>query len=303
MNGNTAMDGMKIERGQCAVTELAADGGSGSARRIRGVANTFGVMRSGRIIHPAAVENWLKAQGDTRLPLLAQHGQVDGFATIGSVDTLRVDRKRGLLFEATLAAGVPLADQAWALVQQHLLGNLSVGWVGKQARFVRADDADVDPWLAGKMKEAGVTECYAFLGIDLVEISLVDVGDDPGGKLAASRAAAAAFEAALTPVRAEIAALRADVQKLTAARQGATLTRADLDAFLATFESEVLTVLQSADVLAEAADARQLLQDLQGAGADADGSEAAGGSGLLTAPGVTAELADVVAGFGKGGVQ
>jgi len=163
----------------------AAEVGADNVRRIRGYANTFGVMRSGRIIHPQAVEDWLAANPQATLALLAQHGYVRDFATIGRVDMLKVQRTRGLYFEATLATGTALADQAWTLVSQKLLGSLSIGWIGKQARWVRADDVDLDPWIAKKMKEAGASECYAFLSVELLEISLVDIGDDRGAKLAA----------------------------------------------------------------------------------------------------------------------
>lgn len=186
----------EIERARHAVEALApqhafgleieaAEVGADNVRRIRGYANTFGVMRSGRIIHPQAVEDWLAANPQATLALLAQHGYVSDFATIGRVDTLKVQRTRGLYFEATLATGTALADQAWTLVSQKLLGSLSIGWIGRQARWVRADDVDLDPWLAKKMKEAGASECYAFLAVELLEISLVDIGDDRGAKLAA----------------------------------------------------------------------------------------------------------------------
>ena len=186
------------------IAEATADGGK---RRIRGYANTFGVMRSKRIIHPAAVEDWLRANPQPRLPLLAQHGFVQGFATIGTIDVVKADRKRGMYFEASVAEGIELADQAWKLITQGMLNSLSIGWVTSQARWVKVDDKDLDGWLAQQMKEAGVSEVQAFFAVEVLEISLVDVGDDRSAKLAA-RAEAAAVETALAPLREELAALR-----------------------------------------------------------------------------------------------
>lgn len=154
-------------------------------RVVRGVANTFSVMRSRRIIHPQAIEDWLKRAPGASVPLLAQHGYVEGFATIGQVTGLSVDRERGLLFEARLAAGAPHADTAWALIEQRVLRGVSLGWSSRQARWVTDQDKDLDPWFAQKLKDAGLNEAFAFLDLELVEISLVDVPDDAGALLAA----------------------------------------------------------------------------------------------------------------------
>ena len=51
-----------------------AEAGDGEGRRVRGYASTFSVMHSGRMIHPAAAEEWLKKHPDAQLPLMAQHG-------------------------------------------------------------------------------------------------------------------------------------------------------------------------------------------------------------------------------------
>lgn len=155
-------------------------------RRIRGIANTFGVMRSRRIMHPGPAEELLKSKPELTLPLLAQHGMVPGFATIGTVDVLKVDRGRGLYFEATIADGDPTADTAWNLVEGGHLNSLSIGWYPRQARFVTEDDKDLDPWFKKKMSEAGASEALAFIDYELLEISLVDVGDDRDAKLVAS---------------------------------------------------------------------------------------------------------------------
>jgi HK97 family phage prohead protease len=152
----------------------------GEKRRIRGVANTYRVMRSGRIIHPDAVQNL-----NARIPLMAQHGLIGGgFATIGTVERMRSDRN-GLYFEATLAEGTDLADQAATLIEQGHLAAISIGWTVKEARLVRKRDADLDAHVKEKMQEADVDEAILFRRIELAEISLVDVADDPDAKLAA----------------------------------------------------------------------------------------------------------------------
>jgi len=189
------------------LTIETADVGEDGERRIRGYANTFGVMRSGRIIHPQAVEDWLAANPDARLPLLALHGFVGGFATIGLVEKLKVQRNKGLYFEATIASGLELAEQAWQLISQKMLSSLSLGWAAKQRRWIRADDKDIDPWFAKKMKEAGVSEVLAFIDVEIVEISLVDVGDDRGAKLAASvREELSAVSSQLSALKQELGA-------------------------------------------------------------------------------------------------
>lgn len=237
----------------------------GKRRRIKGYANTWGVMRSGRIIHPAAVEQWLADNAEPRLPLMAQHGLVPGFASIGVVDKLKVSRAKGLYFEAALAEGTTLADEAGKLLEQGVLGNLSIGWVGTQARYISADDSDVDPWLAEKMKEAGVDRAHAFLQVELVEISLVDVADDPGAKLVANAGFVAAVEQAIAPVRQELAELRRQVQQLSAG--GGSPEVAELlsglgDQFASWIEDwklAAIEALQTSPDVVEAAEAR--LQD------------------------------------------
>jgi|GEM_PF-4420773 len=266
-------------------------------RRIRGYANTFGVMRSKRIIHPKAVEDWLKANPNAKPNLLAQHGQVSDFATIGRVDVLRVDRQKGLYFEAQLAEGTDLAEQAWALVQQGMLNSISIGWTSHQARWVRADDKDLDPWFARKMKDAGATEAYGFLGIELVEISVVDVADDPDAKLAA-KAGAAFVETALAPLKTEIAALREEVQKLSsdggvteAAAMCRTLREQKAE-FIQDLIDSVITALQTDDGLISAAQAFR--EDFGEDGVDGDASETTEDAG-----GELDDLRERVAEFGK----
>lgn len=271
------------------LTIETADVGDDGKRRIRGYANTFGVMRSGRIIHPKAVEDWLAANADARMPLMAMHGFVAGFATIGSVEKLKVQRSKGLYFEATVASGIELADQAWQLVSQGMLNSLSIGWSSKQRRWVRADDKDLDPWLAKKMKEAGVTEAYAHLDVEIVEISLVDVGDDRGAKLAAQLQQELIGPlgqklAALAEQLAGIGDLKSEIQ--TAEPQTLNpepLIEAAVNAARTTVEEAIKDFAHGLDErLCEVIENR--LADLQAAyldddfGADADDTEAADGT-------------------------
>ena len=262
MNAATHIGGnVGIERAVVPLEIEQADADSDGRLRIRGYANTFGVMRSGRIIHPQAVEDWLRANPKARPQLLANHGlDVGGFATIGKVDSLKVDRQRGLLFQAWVAHGTRLADEARTLIQQGALDSLSIGWTGKQARWVRANDQDVDPWLAEKMREAGVDQVYAHLAIaDLVELSVVDVPDDPAARMAARAADAAAIEAAVKPLRDELEGLRAEVRRLNTA--GASVDVAAITAglddvfqdFVERFKDAALDALASDPDLVESA--------------------------------------------------
>lgn len=244
--------------------EVSAAPASGEGRKIKGYANTFRVMRSGRVILPSAADAWLQSAGNVERPLLAQHGMVGGFATIGKVTKFRVDRSRGLYFEGELASDLPLADEAWALVQQGMLKQISLGWWPLQARWVRADDSDLDPWLKKVMKEANVSECYAHMQIEVAEVSIVDLADDRGAFLAAAGGAAAVAELA-----AGIRDIRGRLDKLHELRGedkdgqplGETLAaivraqvKQELDAFLPELRKAALEVLESAALCATTGD-------------------------------------------------
>lgn len=217
-----------VERGT-ATFETA--GWDPATRRIRDWANTFTVMRSGRLIHPTAADGWLAGQKKgLSLALLAPHGYGAGpFATIGKVDVLRVDPRRGLYFEAVRASGTEAADQAATLIGQGMLTSVSLGWIARKGKIVRMNDADLDPWIGQQLRLAGVNEAYVHYEIEPVEISLVDVGDDPGARLAASLRSAVAGE--LADLRSAVAAVRAMLERLT--EPGATevaTVRAAIDA-------------------------------------------------------------------------
>lgn len=162
---------------------------SEAAFRIRGIANTFSVMRSGRMLHPSAFDAYFQRRGKAAGPffsLLANHGAEDGFATIGRVDSLQVT-KRGLEFSATLASGTRLADEARQLIAQRMISGLSLGWRSLRDRSVSLDDRDVqqDDELREAMEAAGVKQAWVFYEAEPVEISLVDVPDDANARIAA----------------------------------------------------------------------------------------------------------------------
>ena len=162
--------------------------------RVKGIANTFTLMRSGRLIHPQAFDKWIGSVGARPdLPFMANHGFLGAadFATIGRVDRVRVDPERGLLFEGWVAKGTPLADQARVLLEQKALRGLSIGWTSRQGRFVQKNEPNIDAYTKQQLEAAGVDEAFVYFGAELVEISAVDVADDPGARLAGRLAAGA----------------------------------------------------------------------------------------------------------------
>lgn len=191
-------------------------------RVLRGVANTFGVMRSGRMIHPTALDGWLARNADAGLPLLAQHGYVDGFATIGRVTSLKVT-KRGLEFTAALAQGVKLADEAWTLVQQRMLDGFSLGWQSIKSKYAQVDEPSLDDAVGKALKKAGKREAMVHYEIEPVEISLVDVGDDAAARRVAD---ANGLRETLDGLRTLLAELKAE--HATAQPVAGGLTTADV---------------------------------------------------------------------------
>jgi phage head maturation protease len=163
--------------------EIADATQDGDKLRIKGFANSFRPMRSGRVLLPKPYIKWAKARGRT-LPMLAQHGMVTGFASIGRWDSFAYDEKRGALFGGWIGTGTQLQADARSLVQQGALSTLSWGWTNKQSRWVTIDDKDIDADLKTKMEEDDVRECYCFVDYDIVETSLVDVPDDSRSTLA-----------------------------------------------------------------------------------------------------------------------
>lgn len=249
-----ASSGAPVERLSAAARIEIAESGAGR-RAIRGIANTFRLMRSGRLIHPAAVETWLERRDEKRpVPLLAQHGYADGFTRIGQVTALHADRKLGLVFEAVLAEGIGLADDAWTLIRQGMAPAVSIGWSG-QPRLVRDDEPELDAWVGEQLRRSGRREAWVFFSIDeLVEISLVDVGDDADARLAARAQAAE-----VSGLRQELAALRAEVAQLRAAGGGAETAaiaaglRETFAEFLEDWKEAALQLLADDALIGEAA--------------------------------------------------
>ena len=234
--------------------------------RIRGVANTFTLMHSGRVFAPTAFDRWLKRTGSVRLPLLLNHGvAVNGPATIGGVDGVTADQKRGLLFNGWVAEGTQNANDARALISQAALRSVSIGWVPRRTYWVRRNNADIEPWLVEQMDASGVDEAHVCGEADLVEISVVDVADDPGAILAAR-----ADAAALAELRQEVAGLRAEVAAIKAAGgvdvAGLQAALAEqLDSFLDDFKLAAVEALMHDPEIVEGARAahEDLAADLQ----------------------------------------
>lgn len=163
--------------------ETAAEGADGRFR-ISGIMNSFGVTHSRRVLCAAPFEAWCNQNPKATLPMLANHGEVAGFGTIGIWDGFeRVPG--GMRWTGYLAKGVPLADQARMLLEQNVLRQLSVGWVSRQARYVSVKDKDLDPELQQALADAAVDEALAYIDWYPVEGSIVDVGDDPRARVAA----------------------------------------------------------------------------------------------------------------------
>lgn len=163
----------------------------GGQFRISGIMNSFGVTHSGRLLHPRGFENWLKRSPGVTLPMLANHGDGPGFATIGVWDGF-TRTSQGMRWSGYVAEGVPLADQARTLLEQRVLRQLSVGWITRPGRWVKSSDTDLDPHVQQVLEESGADEALVYLDWYPVEGSIVDVGDDPAARLAAGAGGAAA---------------------------------------------------------------------------------------------------------------
>jgi phage head maturation protease len=180
--------------------EIADATQDGDKLRIKGFANSFRPMRSGRVLLRQPYIKWAKGKGRT-LSMLANHGYGAGFGSIGLWNTFAYDEKRGMAMEGWIGSGTTLMDEARVLVQQGVLRNISVGWTSRQARWVTVDDKDIDPALKSVMDEDGVRECYCFIDYELVEASLVDVPDDPRATLAGGSAQFSVLSAQIEQLR------------------------------------------------------------------------------------------------------
>lgn len=174
-----------------AVKIKTVDQSGGEGYRIRGIANSFGMMHSGTIIHPRALDDWLRENPSPRLKLYVNHGEgveeSDGFATIGVVDRIEV-RNDGIHFEAKVIPGTQRSDEAIALLKGGGIDSVSLGWrTHKQdIKKFKITDSNLDPWVRERMRDSGATQAEVHRKIIPREISLVDMPDDPGALLAAS---------------------------------------------------------------------------------------------------------------------
>lgn len=178
---------------------IAEAGASGGQFRVRGVMNSFSVMHSGRILHPAGYIEWMRNNPDATLPMLLNHG-IGGdlrSAVIGKWDRFSGDAESGMVWEGFVGEGTQLCDESRTLLSQRLLSGLSMGWYTlTPPRWVNLKDADLDPFVKQAMDREGVDECYAFFRYEPVEGSIVDVPDDRNGRLAAGRGESGSVEVA-----------------------------------------------------------------------------------------------------------
>lgn len=242
--------------------------------RVRGVLNTFGVTHSRRLLHPRGFAAWLERTGGrARLPMLANHGYLEGFATIGEWDAFELVEGRGMIWSGRVGRGTPLTDQARTLLDQNLLRQLSVGWVARQKRYVSLKDADLDPHIRRAMEAAEVEEVLAFFDWYPVEGSIVDVGDDPGARLAADLRGE--LSAAVNPLVERVAAL----EQAVAGEQAGTeplleeVARFVRGLFERAFEEWKTTALEAVEAMVQDPEAAYAQALLDG---EADASSAAG---------------------------
>lgn len=221
---------------------------------VEGRMNSFGVMRSRRILHPGPFRAWLKAAGrEASLPMLVNHGLVaSGLSSVGRWTGFSVDDD-GMNWSGFVGDGTDLARDTRALLAQGVVDSLSLGWQPIQGRWVTIDDADLDPWLKRKLTEAGAREAYAFLDYIPVEGSVVDVPDDALARVAGG-AAFASLHQAVEGLRADINALKSGGGTDTASRFLASLDSRFRE-FLAQWREQVVAMLQADSVVADAAEA------------------------------------------------
>lgn len=275
-----------IERAAFPFTIETAGEDADGRFRVRGVMNSFAVMQSGRLLHPAAYKRWIKARGNATVPMLANHGQVNaGFASIGVWDEFDFVEGKGAVWGGYIAKGTKLADEARALLEQKILRQLSVGWNVRQARYVTDRDTDLDPFVKRALEDAGANECLCYFDWTPVEGSVVDVADDPDARIA--RNGGAGENAAVTALRGEVASLRAELAALRATAGGpaAALTHELFSEFLEDFKAAALEALHSVELLDGAA---SFSEDL-----------VAGVFGDEISPAALADVQDLIAGFGQ----
>lgn len=201
--------------------------------RVVGRMNSFGVMRSRRLLHPAAFADWLAANPDATLPMLANHGYIGGgFATVGRWTSFKVD-KSGMTWSGFIGGqndddSTELQRDARRLLAQKVLDGLSLGWEGS-GRWANIDEPDLDPLVKGALKKANVKEAFVFYSWAPVEGSLVDVGDDPLARVARRGEAPDHVAESLSAIRAQLETFgdRFDSIEETIAAMG--LTSGDLD--------------------------------------------------------------------------
>lgn len=178
---------MKFRSTFALTCEAAADQQDGKLR-VSGVANSLRVTRSGRLIMPEAVQQFLRDNPTIDLPLMAQHGHTrQTFATIGRIDGMSLDPQRGLVFRGWVGNETDLQREARALIGQGAITQLSIGWICEYDRIktYQRDEPDLPEWIAAEMDRTRRTRIWAFFQAEIYELSAVDTPDDPGARLAA----------------------------------------------------------------------------------------------------------------------
>jgi hypothetical protein len=266
--------------------------------RVSGIMNGFGVMSSGRILHPRGFENWLARNPNARLPMLAQHGftNVGAFKSIGAWDHFE-RAGRGMRWSGFVAEGTALADETRTLLRQKALSQLSFGWDTKSKRWVSINDKDLDPHYAAELQAAGAIEALAFDDWEPYEGSIVDCADDREARLAASRLNPEDFAALLERVKRELSPELAALQAARGSPDVAAVLVGLGEAFqqwIRDFRQAALDALHSDPAIVGAASEYKAdLDAMRAEGIVLDEEEAAGATG-------GGDLASLMARVGRG---
>lgn len=240
--------------------------------RVSGIMNSFRVMSSGRLLHPAGFQKWRAASPQATLPMYANHawGKQADFASIGRWDGFEFT-ERGMLWHGWVGEGTPLADQARTLLKQRLLDQLSLDWEG-QARVVHRDAPDVDEYVAAALDSAGAKSARVFFDWEPFGGSLVDAADDAHARLVAGPE-----HEDLDTLRREVAELRAVIETARGSAEVAAVMAGLGEAFtdwVQRFQLAALEALESGEVRDAAAIAPGLAEDARFVGAGLTGATA-----------------------------
>lgn len=111
---------------------IQKDGG----RTIRGIASTASIDRAGDSVNP------LGCRWKLPIPLLRGH---DHSRVVGRLDNVHLSA-RGVEITATVASGIPDADESWRLIQQKALQSFSIGFKPLQSTPMQDGGTRFDLW-------------------------------------------------------------------------------------------------------------------------------------------------------------